>query len=55
MILFKRCPKCSGDLQIDRDCYGYYVSCFQCGYYKEIPRPQARAKARSKPRNLKER
>lgn len=27
----KHCPKCGGDLYLDRDGDGQYVSCLQCG------------------------
>lgn len=33
MLWFKRCPKCEGDLYLDRDMYGPFVACLQCGYY----------------------
>ena len=36
MIKFKSCPKCSGDLDLNRDCYGSYLNCFQCGYIKDL-------------------
>jgi ribosomal protein L37AE/L43A len=31
VMLFKSCPKCRGDLFLDRDHYGIYLQCFQCG------------------------
>lgn len=37
MIRFKMCPKCRGDLCVTSDSFGKYVSCFQCGYLKDIP------------------
>ncbi len=33
MLWFKQCPKCEGDLYLDRDMYGPFVACLQCGYY----------------------
>ena len=27
----KSCPRCRGDLVLDSDYYGNYVSCIQCG------------------------
>jgi hypothetical protein len=33
MMWFKRCPRCHGDLYGNRDVYGRYVACFQCGHY----------------------
>ncbi|MBI4014725.1 MAG: hypothetical protein HY365_02100 [Candidatus Aenigmarchaeota archaeon] len=29
----KGCPRDNGDLYFDRDMYGPFVSCLQCGYY----------------------
>ena len=28
----KGCPRCGGDVFIDRDHYGWYRECLQCGY-----------------------
>ena len=36
MIKLKACPKCHGDLYLERDQYGRYLSCLQCGYLKEL-------------------
>lgn len=36
VIKFKSCPKCSGDLYLNRDCYGSYLNCFQRGYIKDL-------------------
>ncbi|MBI2171596.1 MAG: hypothetical protein HYU30_06200 [Chloroflexi bacterium] len=33
MLWFKQCPKCEGDLYLDRDRYGPFAACLQCGYY----------------------
>ena len=38
MIGFKGCPKCHGDLYLNKDMYGKYISCLQCGYMKDLPR-----------------
>lgn len=32
MMWPKACPRCQGDLFLDSDYYGNYVSCIQCGY-----------------------
>ena len=32
MILFKSCPRCSGDRTLERDFYGWYILCLLCGY-----------------------
>jgi len=31
MMWLKSCPRCRGDLVLDSDYYGHYVSCIQCG------------------------
>ena len=33
----KACPKCHGDLYLNKDMYGKYLSCLQCGYMKDVP------------------
>lgn len=37
MIRFKSCPKCKGDVMIDRDLYGWYEQCLQCGHISDLP------------------
>ena len=32
MVLFKSCPRCSGDRTLEEDLYGYYILCLACGY-----------------------
>ena len=32
MLELKSCPRCKGDIRIDRDTYGWYEECIQCGY-----------------------
>ncbi len=32
MLWLKSCPRCSGDLYEERDMYGPYTDCLQCGY-----------------------
>ena len=36
MLKFKACPKCKGDIVLDRDQYGWYEQCIQCGYLRNI-------------------
>ncbi len=36
MFWFKQCPRCGGDLMSERDKYGSFVSCMQCGMCKDI-------------------
>ena len=45
MLFLRACPKCGGDLFMDRDMYGGYVKCLQCGlmrHTEEEQRPAAR-------------
>ena len=32
MYWLKACPRCRGDLHEEKDVYGAYVACIQCGY-----------------------
>jgi tRNA(Ile2) C34 agmatinyltransferase TiaS len=32
----KRCPKCGGNVYIDKDFYGWYEKCLQCGYASDL-------------------
>ena len=36
MIKLKACPKCHGDLYLEKDQYGRFLSCLQCGYLMEL-------------------
>ncbi len=33
MVWIRCCPRCKGDLWDNRDVYGCYFVCIQCGYY----------------------
>jgi len=33
MLWLKACPRCSGDLFLDYDQYGWYKACLQCGHF----------------------
>ena len=35
MVILKACPRCLGDLNSDRDIYGEYLECVQCGYIQD--------------------
>ncbi|MFH1560347.1 MAG: hypothetical protein ABID84_02915 [Chloroflexota bacterium] len=35
-MLLKGCPRCRGDLHMDRDFYGEYRKCIQCGYMEDL-------------------
>ncbi len=32
MLYLKACPRCSGDVKYERDVYGRYLECLQCGF-----------------------
>ena len=32
----KSCPRCGGDIFIDKDMDGWYGQCIQCGYRSEL-------------------
>ena len=36
MFWFKHCPRCSGDLFVERDQYGTFITCMQCGFAKDV-------------------
>lgn len=44
MILFKACPRCSGDLKLGSDMYGSYAQCLQCGHMADFKDENAAAK-----------
>ncbi len=39
VIKLKGCPKCQGDLYLNRDSYGKYLNCLQCGFMKDLVEP----------------
>ena len=34
--VLKSCPRCGGDLFIDRDSEGWFEQCLQCSYRREL-------------------
>ena len=36
MWKFKNCPRCHGDIFIDKDLDGWYEQCLQCSYRHEL-------------------
>jgi ribosomal protein S27AE len=32
----RRCPRCGGNLFLDRDYRGWYLECIQCSYTREL-------------------
>jgi hypothetical protein len=37
LIMPKGCPRCNGDLFTDRDWYGPFIQCLQCGWMADYP------------------
>ena len=35
-LYLKSCPRCGGDMTVDRDYYGIYKMCLQCGHVVDI-------------------
>ena len=54
MVYFKNCPRCGGDMHNNRDIYGAYKECLQCGLMVDIdkrsktPAPAAAQSKRKK-------
>jgi hypothetical protein len=38
MMFLKACPKCRGDISIQRDQHGQFVQCLQCGLLGDVPK-----------------
>ena len=36
MLTEKHCPKCGGNIYLDRDSYGWYEECLQCSYTRDL-------------------
>ena len=36
MVYFKACPRCHGDMHENRDIYGEYKECLNCGHMIDI-------------------
>ncbi len=36
MLRLKGCPRCKGDILIDRDHLSWYEQCIQCGYQRDF-------------------
>ncbi len=39
MASSRSCPRCRGYMQNNRDIYGEYRECLQCGYMEDPPSP----------------
>jgi hypothetical protein len=36
MLYMKACPRCHGDIKLDRDTFGVFAKCLQCGFNKDF-------------------
>ena len=55
MVILKACPRCRGDLNSDRDIYGEYLECVQCGYIQDRDdgrRPSGKARHSAPSRHI---
>ena len=39
MLYLKSCPKCQGDMYEEKDSYGAFHQCLQCGLIKDLDAP----------------
>ena len=39
MLELKACPRCKGDMHTNRDMYGSYKECLQCGHMQDVADP----------------
>lgn len=42
MLYNKACPRCSGDIKLDRDNFGVYAKCLQCGFNRDFVTKRAK-------------
>ncbi len=45
----KRCPKCGGNLYLEKDLYGWYEECLQCAYVQDLKKIYEKVPAASLP------
>jgi DNA-directed RNA polymerase subunit M/transcription elongation factor TFIIS len=51
MLKINSCPKCKGDVTVDKDEHGQHEECLQCGYLRDLGRAvKAALKINSCPR-----
>lgn len=36
MLMIKDCPRCRGDMFVERDKYGWHKECLQCGHILDL-------------------
>ena len=47
-----RCPRCKGSLMREKDQYGLYEQCMQCGYIHDLPTMNSVDKQRNEGENI---
>ena len=55
MINLKSCTKCRGDMYLEKDSYGSFWQCLQCGFLKDLVEPPVRMPEVASPRGGKKR
>jgi len=35
-LIIRVCPRCKGNVLLDRDLYGWYEQCLQCSYLRDV-------------------
>ena len=43
MLRLKSCPRCSGDSVLERDHFGWFWTCLQCGYVRDLSESEVAA------------
>lgn len=43
ILYLKSCPRCYGDMYQEKDNYGAYIKCVQCGFTCDLPEGKAAA------------
>ena len=36
MLMVKACPRCKGDMFVERDRFGWHWQCLQCGHLRDL-------------------
>ncbi len=44
MLYLKACPRCHGDIKVNKDIYGTYKECLQCGYMLDVAESELKVK-----------
>jgi len=53
-LRLRDCPRCGGDIALDRDHWGWYEVCVQCGYMHDLQSIIELDKQRSQVRSERE-